>query len=166
MKTTKQRRYFGNKNLPDNPETKMNEEAIHGHKPQSQWNDPLAEAVAKKSKENIGRVLYRDKWVPLIEKYCTENNITPDQLIEQHRAPLWGFFYNSCVHESAAGLQSAHRSIEGAMKAMQFHKEENRKHWQRIVDSDEDRGTVVGYDVVSPFGIHEDWFVREITVQE
>lgn len=39
----------------------------------------------------------------------------------QPTTPLYGFFYNSCVHESAAALVSLHTTKRGAWQAMRKH---------------------------------------------
>lgn len=80
------------------------------------------------------------------------------------RPSLWAFMYNSCIHESSWATVSLHYSKEGAEKALAEHKAQALKQWQQIVDSDEDKGTEFGYDVISPFGIHEDWCVQEVEV--
>lgn len=77
---------------------------------------------------------------------------------------LWAFLYNSCIHESSYATVSLHYTKEGAEKAMALHKEEKRKEWQRMVDTDEDKGTEFGWDKICPFGIHEDWCVQPVDV--
>lgn len=77
---------------------------------------------------------------------------------------LWAFMYNSCIHESSWATVSLHYSKDGAEKALAWHKEQKRIGWQRIVDTDEDKGTDIGFDVICPFGIHEDWCVEPVEV--
>ena len=79
---------------------------------------------------------------------------------------LYGFFYNSCIYESAHALISIHKTKDGADKALVLHKEMKRGEWQILVDSDEDKGTDMGYEVLCPFGDMEDWHVREVELKD
>ena len=74
----------------------------------------------------------------------------------------WGFVYCPCIHESAFCTISLHKSKEGAEKAMEWHREEKRKEWQKIVDWDKKDGG--GYAEMCPFGSMEVWRVDEIEI--
>lgn len=78
--------------------------------------------------------------------------------------PVFAFMYCPCIHESAAYTVSLHRTKDGAEKALAWHKEEKRKEWQQLVDSDEDKGTVCGFDQICPFGEGENWFIEEMQI--
>lgn len=74
---------------------------------------------------------------------------------------IYGFFYNSCIHESAPGLMGLYMKEKDAEIAMEFHKEVERKkfkerelHW-----NDSDRAWKF------TFGMHEDWFVEKLNVK-
>lgn len=69
---------------------------------------------------------------------------------------LYGFYYNSCIHESAWGLQSLHRSKENAENAMNEHKEKEKKEFDRHNSEYKEFPLV--------FGQHEDWRVDEVEV--
>ena len=70
---------------------------------------------------------------------------------------IYGFFYNSCIYESAAALQSLHFSKEGAEAAMNRHKETEHQKWLSI-DFDED------YKQNFPFGWKSVWLVKKMEV--
>lgn len=72
--------------------------------------------------------------------------------------------YNPCIHESVACTISVHFSKEGAEKGLAWHKEGKRKEWQQLVDSDEDKGTDLGFDKICPFGSLEWWGINEIEI--
>lgn len=65
------------------------------------------------------------------------------------------FCYNSCIHESAPATISVHFSKEGAEKAMEWHKEEERKKYEEMRQD---------YKTDFKFGWMESWFVREIEI--
>lgn len=73
---------------------------------------------------------------------------------------LYGFYYCSCVHESAHGLMSLHRKKKNAIAAMTNHKNEAKKEW---ADSckwyREKYGEVEDF---LKFGKHEDWMVQPV----
>lgn len=77
---------------------------------------------------------------------------------------VYAFLYNPMVHESAAYTVSLHLSKDGAIKAMEWHKEEKRKEWQLLVDFDEEKGTEWGYDKMCPFGSMENWIVEPVEI--
>jgi hypothetical protein len=72
---------------------------------------------------------------------------------------LYGFYYNSCIWESAAGLMSIHLTKEGAQKAMRKHKAKEKKEWKEMYSTPEEQKDM-------PFGTHEAWFVDEIKVKK
>jgi single-stranded DNA-specific DHH superfamily exonuclease len=78
---------------------------------------------------------------------------------------VYGFYYNSCIHESAAGLQSLHTNKEGAEKAMaQFVKE----HLEDIEESNKWCLENEMEECVRDVSLY-DWqqvFVEEIEVKE
>ncbi len=46
---------------------------------------------------------------------------------------VYEFWYNDCIHESAAACISLHRTKKGAEMAMEFHKNEKLKKWDATV---------------------------------
>lgn len=72
---------------------------------------------------------------------------------------LFGFYYNSCIHESAWATVSLHRTLEGAEKALAEHKEKKRAEWLRMYPTVEDQEEM-------PFGEFEDWFVKPIEIKD
>lgn len=85
-------------------------------------------------------------------------------VLKQIKNKIWQFTYCPCIHESAYVTMSLHYSKEGAEKAMVNHKEEKRKEWQLLVDSDEEKGSDIGFDKICPFGQFEYWQVNEIEI--
>lgn len=71
---------------------------------------------------------------------------------------VWGFFYNSCIYESAPGLCGLYETKRGAEIAMEFHKEGRRKEHNEFLK----RTKSTKHDF--PFGEDEDWFVEEIEI--
>ena len=62
--------------------------------------------------------------------------------------------YNPMIYESSFGVISIHKSRKGAEMAMEFHKNEKYKEWERLYSSDEDKKDF-------PFGSFEEWIVDE-----
>lgn len=73
---------------------------------------------------------------------------------EQSSDCLYGFLYNSCIHDSSYATISIHYSKEGAEKSMQEHKQ---KEWEEFNEM------YVEYDDLK-FGEHEDWRVEPVEV--
>jgi hypothetical protein len=73
---------------------------------------------------------------------------------------LYGFFYNDCIYESADGLVSLHRTREGALKAMVWHKEEERKKYLSRHGKDEQ------FMKSCPFGFAASWSIHEIELKD
>ena len=71
---------------------------------------------------------------------------------------LYQFLYCPCIHESAWGTISLHRTKEGAKKAMYRHKKKERKEFDDMYNGKEKEYLGI------KFGIHEDWCVDEIEV--
>lgn len=71
---------------------------------------------------------------------------------------VYEFIYSDCIHESAAGTISIHRTKKGAEIAMEFHKESKRKEWLE----DHIRCPEL-YDV---FGKSEHWGIIETQLLE
>jgi hypothetical protein len=72
---------------------------------------------------------------------------------------LYEFVYSSCIHESAAGTMSLHRTRNGAEMAMEFHKEQARKGFEEMVKDYKGNWNL-------KFGEHEYWGVREIKIED
>ena len=89
---------------------------------------------------------------------------------------VWGFFYNSCVHESAPGLQGLYKTKERAEQAMNEHKQNEKDIWSESVKDHlkevelnvdgfyDDKEFWVDYFTTDEFGEHEDWFVEELEI--
>lgn len=58
--------------------------------------------------------------------------------------------YNDCIHESAFGTLSLHRSYEGACQAVRKHEMKALRQWKKS-----------GHDTIPDY---EQWRVREIEV--
>ena len=67
---------------------------------------------------------------------------------------IWEFAYTDCIHESAMGAISLHRTKEGAETAMCLHKEEKRKEWKLLYPTKKEQKEM-------PFGTHISWGVYE-----
>lgn len=70
---------------------------------------------------------------------------------------LYGYYYNPCIHESAASLVSLHKTKEGAEANMKKIRQQNLECWQEIYAAE-------GEEYVEP-----DWvahWVAEIEVME
>lgn len=90
---------------------------------------------------------------------------------------VYGFLYNSCIHESSWTTISLHKTREGAEKVMNIHKEEAKieyeaylkRHAKSIkkyckeekINKEEQKFLL---ESVSPFGAHEDWAVEEFEI--
>jgi len=70
---------------------------------------------------------------------------------------VYEFWYNDCIHESAAGCMSLHKTKKGAEIAMEFHKEQKRKDFEEVYAK---------HTPASPFGTHEAWGVSEREILE
>ena len=67
---------------------------------------------------------------------------------------VYELWYSDCIYESAAGCISLHRTKKGAKMAMEFHKEEKRKEYEkRYKDVPEDMK--VAYDSMCEWGVRE-----------
>jgi hypothetical protein len=73
---------------------------------------------------------------------------------------LYAFLYNPMIHESSSQTVSIHRTKEGAEKALEWHKSEERKKWNEFSKNDE------VYKTEFPFEWNKNWRIQEITVQE
>lgn len=71
---------------------------------------------------------------------------------------VYAFEYTDNVHESAMGVISLHKTYEGAQKALEFHKETERKEYEQLHNE--------RFKLDFPFGNFESWRVREIEVHE
>ena len=71
---------------------------------------------------------------------------------------LWEFIYCPCIHESVAATVSIHRTKKGAEIAMEFHKAEALKEFERWTKE-------LSEDLFK-FGRNEYWEVREIEIQD
>lgn len=90
---------------------------------------------------------------------------------------VFGFFYNSCIHESAYGLMSLHKTKEGAEAAMQKHIEEKKVEHSEYVERQkenladyikeyniDEEGSKLLYDSIGKFDDHEAWTVDELEI--
>lgn len=87
---------------------------------------------------------------------------------------IYAFMYNDCVHESAYGVVSLHRTPEGAESAMVKHKTEclEKYHENKLLIhedyvndtelSEEDRNFLIEHNQEDTFGVHQDWCVTEM----
>lgn len=71
---------------------------------------------------------------------------------------VYEFMYNDCCHESAPHTMSIHHTKKGAEMAMEFHKNEMRKDWEK-----ECKEYPPAKDY--PYDSHKWWGVRETVVQ-
>jgi hypothetical protein len=74
---------------------------------------------------------------------------------------IYAFMYCPCIHESAYGTVSLHRTESGANAAMELDKEQQRKEHEESYSS-------VSKDILDTlyveFGTFEDWKVDKITL--
>lgn len=90
---------------------------------------------------------------------------------------VFGFFYNSCIHESAYGLMSLHKTVESAEAAMQKHIEEKKvehneyverqkKHLAKYIKKENinKEGAKSLYESIGKFDDHEAWDVEELEI--
>ena len=90
---------------------------------------------------------------------------------------IYGFLYCDCIHESAYGTVSLHKTKEGAEAAMNKHKEEKRLEFEeykkrRDADTEEycikenldEEAKKSLMEWGGKFGDHEDWQVDEFEV--
>jgi hypothetical protein len=72
---------------------------------------------------------------------------------------IYAFMYCPCIHESAYGTVSLHRTESGANAAMELDKEEQRKEHEELYST-------VCDDILDglyvEFGTFEDWIVNKI----
>lgn len=69
---------------------------------------------------------------------------------------IFEFRYNSCIHESVMGTISLHKTRKGAEKALQNHKEQEKKEFEELW-----KGEEASY----LFGDMEHWDVVETEIQ-
>ncbi len=69
---------------------------------------------------------------------------------------VFAFRHSDCIHESAMGTISLHRTKEGAIKAMKKHKVKEKKEWEEMYKGEEPAFT---------FGYMEAWDVKETEIQ-
>ena len=65
---------------------------------------------------------------------CTKLRLTYDNMnskITDMIDKVYEFWYIDCIHESAAACISLHRTKKGAEMAMEFHKAEKLKEWEK-----------------------------------
>ena len=72
---------------------------------------------------------------------------------------VYEFWYNSCIHESAAACISLHKTKKGAEMALDFHKEEQKRFWRKCYPS-------IKEQMEMPFGMFEEWGVAERDIAE
>ena len=90
---------------------------------------------------------------------------------------IYGFLYNSCVHESSYATMSLHKTKEGAEAAMNKHKEEKRLEFEEYKkrhsedvekycqEENLDEATKKELiESVGKFDDHEDWTIDEFEV--
>lgn len=77
---------------------------------------------------------------------------------------VWGFFYNSSCCESAAALQELYTTEQGALRAMNIHKQFERLKYQDTIAWYEKEK--MPKDMRFEFGFDKAWFVEKINVKE
>jgi len=73
---------------------------------------------------------------------------------------VFEFRYNWCIYECGMITVSLHKTSKGAIKAMEKHKTQKKKEWEKTY-SDEP-----GMKKDFPFAMHEYWDVIETEVLE
>jgi hypothetical protein len=73
---------------------------------------------------------------------------------------VWEFLYNSSCCESSSATMSIHRSQKGAEMAMEFHKAEIKKNYDRVNEDDEE------YKQDFPFDYDQWWGIRATSLQD
>jgi hypothetical protein len=71
---------------------------------------------------------------------------------------LYQFLYNPMIHESGYITMSIHRTRKGAEMALEFHKAEMKKEWNKMYDEPDEEPW--------KFGHFEDWKIEEIKLQD
>lgn len=78
--------------------------------------------------------------------------------MSKEKTIIYEALYCCCIHESSYGTLSTHRSREGAEKAMNKHRDAEKKEWDEMYRDVEEPSLFEDMK----FGQHEDWDVREI----
>jgi hypothetical protein len=71
---------------------------------------------------------------------------------------VFAFQYCDCIHESSFFTESLHKTQKGAEMAMEFHKNERFKEFEKYKEETE-------YSDIE-FGQFEDWRVIELDIQD
>lgn len=71
---------------------------------------------------------------------------------------VYAFDYCPCIHESAWATISLHRTENGAIKAMNEHKERKEKEYNLIYTELDDS------EIYGTFGEMEDWTIKKIQI--
>lgn len=77
---------------------------------------------------------------------------------------IYRALYCPCIHESAYATLSTHKTLEGAVEAVEIHKAAIRKEWEETRDYWCDKYPITyptydEYDKKFPFGKFENWKV-------
>jgi hypothetical protein len=121
------------------------------------YNEATLKSLSESSTETRQDVIYRAM------------DIYSDQFKSNK---LFEFIYNGMTEESSYATMSVHRTREGAEKAMNNHKEQERiEHEQKMesyIKSWKEEGfddkTIAEFSEIHQFGQFEDWDVHEIDV--
>lgn len=76
--------------------------------------------------------------------------------MDKLRDEVYAFLYNPCIYESSAQTISLHYSEQGAIDAMNIHKEEKKKEFDLLWGDEEDSHMI--------FGDMEAWFTQPVKI--
>jgi hypothetical protein len=86
---------------------------------------------------------------------------------------IYEFLYCGCIHESSYATMSLHKTKAGAEKAMNAHKEKEKKKYEkdrRAMDkhimaeegtSKKQKKLLIEHNHSISFGVHQDWAIGE-----
>lgn len=87
---------------------------------------------------------------------------------EKTKGTVWAFEYCGCIHESPFAAVSLHFTEEGAKKAMRKHKKARKKDFKRYQNAINSEAGIHESCKVKDreFGMHEDWRVIQMKIEE
>lgn len=114
---------------------------------------------------NVIKEEYTDKYGQLEIISCTNGNSgeigpTVERVVKDYlkskNTIIYAFLYNSCTHDSSWATMSLHFTEEGAVKAMNEHKQNALHEFNEMYAINNEFGF--------KFGASEDWFVKPIEI--
>lgn len=78
---------------------------------------------------------------------------------------IYQALYCSCIHESSYATLSLHKTKGGAERAINFHKMEVYKEYEKMYDPIENKDQIK-HEFVEDYMRHEAWSIGESTLEE